>query len=389
MAKRRAEYYHDENRRVRRERPKGAGRALALWLLDVVMFVVSLASAVALLGGLLAKVVNPQATTVFVFAGLFYQIIYLVNLACALWWVVRWRRWFWISAAMLLVGGGSIGLFYRSDIRQKGEEVVRAREDVTIATYNVMNFNDAFDDVAEWLEGQKAQIICLQEAHFSSGSSFDEFKGKLKKLGYGFFTNADPNNGDSKTGSGYALFSAYPIVRHRVADADSLNVNGVWADVKIGRDTVRVFNLHLQSTGITSEEQTATLSHRIVEDSLGRTKLSKVMDKVVDNYRARATEVRNVASLVESSPHPVVVCGDFNDTPMSYTYGHLRSAGLADAFVEKGKGVEHTFKGLYNLFRIDYILPQKDAFEVKTYNSYDLDYSDHKPIVVTLQPIQE
>lgn len=389
MAKRRAEYYHDENRRVKRERPKGAGRAFVLWLLDVVMFVVSLASAVALCGGLLAKVVNPQATTMFVFAGLFYQIIYLVNLACALWWVVRWKRWFWLSAAMLLVGGGSIGLFYRSDIRQKGEEVVRAREDVTIATYNVMNFNDAFDDVAEWIESQRAQIICLQEAHFSSGSSFDEFKGKLKKLGYGFFTNADPNNGDSKTGSGYALFSAYPIVRHRVADADSLNVNGVWADVKIGRDTVRIFNLHLQSTGVTSEEQTATLSHRIVEDSLGRTKLSNVVTKVVDNYRARATEARNVASLVESSPHPVVVCGDFNDTPVSYTYGHLRSAGLADAFVEKGRGVEHTFKGLYNLFRIDYILPQKDAFEVKTYNSYDLDYSDHKPIVVTLLPIQK
>lgn len=389
MARKRADYYYDENRRIKRERPKGAGRALVLWVMDGEMYVVSLASAVALLGGLLAKVVNPEATTIFVFAGLFYQITYLVTLACALWWVVRWKRWFWLSAAMLLVGGGSIGLFYRSDVRQKGEEVVRTREDVTIATYNVMNFNDAFNDVAEWLEGQRVQIVCLQEAHFSSGSSFDDFRGKLKKLGYGFFTNGDSNNVDSKTGSGYAVFSTYPIVRHRVADADSLNVNGVWADVKVGRDTMRVFNLHLQSTGITSEEQTATLSHRIVEDSLGRTKLSNVVTKVVDNYRARATEVRNVASLVESSPHPVVVCGDFNDTPMSYTYGHLRSAGLADAFVEKGKGVEHTFKGLYNLFRIDYILPQKDAFEVKTYNSYDLDYSDHKPIVVTLQPIQE
>ena len=389
MARRRAEYYHDENRRVRRERPKGAGRALVLWLLDVVMLVVTLASAVALLGGMLARVINPQATILFVFAGLFYQIIYLVNLGCALWWIIRWRRWFLISALMLLLGGGSIGLFYRSDIKQKSEEVVRAREDVTIVTYNVMNFKDSFDDVAGWLEGQKPQIVCLQEAHFSSGNSYDEFKGKLKKLGYGFFTNADPNNGDSKTGSGYAVFSAYPIVRHRVADADNANVNGVWADVKIGRDTVRIFNLHLQSTGITSEEQTATLSHRIVGDSSARTKLSKVAHKMVDNYRARATEVRNVASLVESSPHPVVVCGDFNDTPMSYTYGHLRSAGLADAFVEKGKGVEHTFKGLYNLFRIDYILPQKDAFEVKTYNSYDLDYSDHKPIVVTLLPIQE
>ena len=395
MARNRADYYHDENRRVRRVRPEGAGRRMALLLIDVVMVVVSVFAAVALLGGLLAKVVNPESTTLFVFAGLFYQIIYLVNIACALWWVVRWKRWFLLSLAMLLVGSGNIGLFYRSDIRQKSEEVVRTREDVKLVTYNVMNFQngesgeDNFERVSEWLNKEGAQIVCLQEAFFSSSKSFGDFKDRLKKLGYGFFTNADPNNGDSKSGSGYAMFSTYPIVRHRVADADSQNVNGVWADVKIGRDTVRIFNLHLQSTGISNEERKGTLSHRIIDDSLAYTKLSQIAHKVVDNYRVRAGEARNVASLVEGSPYPVVVCGDFNDTPVSYTYGHLRSRELLDAYVEKGRGTEFTFKGLYNLFRIDYILPQKDVFEVKTYDSYDLDYSDHKPIVATIRPIEK
>ncbi len=396
MARKRADYYYDENRRIKRERPKGAGRALVLWVMDGEMYVVSLASAIALLGGMLAKVVDPQTTAVFAFVGLFYHIIYLVNIACALWWVVRWNRWFWLSALVLLVGSVNVGLFYRSDVKQKSEEVVRTREDLTITTYNVMNFNDEgckegesnFERVAEWLAKEGGQIVCLQEAHFSSSRSYGDFKDRLAKFGYGFFTNTDHKNADGKTGSGYAVFSTYPIVRHRVADADSLGVNGVWADVKIGRDTLRVFNLHLQSTGITNEEQVGTLSHRIIDDSLASTKLAKVAEKMVDNYRARAVEVRNVAALVESSPYPVVVCGDFNDTPVSYTYGTLRSAGLDDAFVKKGRGTEYTFKGLYNLFRIDYILPQEERFEVKSYASYDLDYSDHKPIVVTLQRVE-
>ena len=106
---------------------------------------------------------------------------------------------------------------------------------------------------------------------------------------------------------------------------------------------------------------------------------------MVKNYAQRAVQAEQVAEAVEQSPHPVVVCGDFNDTPVSYVYRTIRRAGnLVDSFVEKGRGVEHTFKGLYNLFRIDYILADKEAFEVKSYDSYDEPMSDHKPVVVRL-----
>ena len=395
MARRGSDYYYDENRRVQRERPKGAGRTLFLWLVDVVMGVITCLAAVALIGGILARVVNPEVTAIFVFAGLFYQVIYLVNLACALWWVVRWRRLFLLSTLMLIVGGSSIGLFYRSDLKRKSTEEVRTREDVTIVSYNVRDFcsdvegENNYERVAEWLNGLGAHIVCLQEASFSSSRSFGDFKDKLKRLEYGFFTHSSPEGGEEQVGSGYALFSAYPIVRHRVADVDSLNVNGVWADVKMGRDTIRVFNLHLQSTGIKGEGRRVALSNNDAEDTLAHTNLSDVVDKVVDSYRKRAVEVRNIASLVEESRHPVVVCGDFNDTPVSYAYGQFRSAGLVDAFVEKGRGAEYTFNGLFNLFRIDYILPEGEAFEVRSYNSYDLDYSDHKPIVATIRPIRK
>ncbi len=397
MAKR-ADYYHDENRRVVRRRPQGGGRALFLWVMDAVMFVVSVAAAIALLAGLLARVIDPRSVVHFAFAGLFYQVSFIANVACALWWVVRWKRWFVISAVSLLLGAGSIGLFYRSDMSAKEPEVERTREDLKVATYNVMNFSDTntpegennYNRVMEWLNQQEVQIVCLQEGHFSQGKSFAGFKDGLKKMGYGFFTNAQSEDAESKTGSGYAVLSTYPIVRHEVVYANDSrygNVKGVWADVKIARDTVRVYNLHLQSTGITKEERNDTLSPQIIEDTMARAKLSAVVGKMVDNYRARAEQAEHIAEHIARSPYPTIVCGDFNDTPMSYTYGTIISTDLADAFVEAGKGSEYTFKGLYNLFRIDYILADEEAFEVKEYRSYDLDYSDHKSVVAVLSPV--
>ncbi len=387
-------YYHNENRKVRRERPRGVKRRFVWGVFDVAMLVVSLLSAVGLLLGLLARVVTPEHAPALAFAGLFYPIIYLVDLFCTLWWVVRWSRWFWLSVVMLLVGGGPMGLFYRSDVNTKPVAVDKERGDVVVATYNVMNFSDAsaeeeeesFDRVAEWVNNKGVQIFCVQEAHFTTREAFDSFRKSLKRLSYAYFVNGYTGEDDNEaTGSGYALFSAWPIVGRGVASADSVAVYSVWADVKIGRDVVRVFNNHLESTGISLEERSTTLHPAIALDTLAGEKLLTIANKVAGNYAQRAVQAKEVAEAVEQSPHPVVVCGDFNDTPVSYVYRTIcRGGNLVDAFVEKGRGVEHTFKGLYNLFRIDYILADGEDFEVKSYNSYDEPMSDHKPIVVRL-----
>ena len=390
------DYYHDESRKVVRSQPQGGVGKGALWVLDAVVMLLTVVSALALVGGLLSKVIDPRTTSLCVFMGLFYQVVYVVNIACALWWVVRWKRWFFISAAMLLMGANSIGLFYRSDAKvENGSEGV-GRSDLVVATYNVRNFSDLetaddesnFHQVREWLNTQGVHIACLQEAHFSSTNTFREFRDGLKKMGYGFFANAKVDEEELDTGSGYAVLSTYPIVRHSVVERGETNIGGVWADIKVGRDTLRVFNLHLQSTGITSADQANTLSPQIMDDTMACANLSKIADKVVDNYRARASQAEVVARAIEESPHAVVVCGDFNDTPVSYTYHQILSEGLVDSFVEQGRGVEHTFRGLYDLFRIDYILSDRESFDVKKYNSFDLDYSDHKPVVVRLQIVE-
>lgn len=394
--KKRGGYYNSEQRRAHKERPTGGRRRAAMTIVDMVMVVVSIVAALALVAALLSKIIDPRVTSLFAFAGLVYQIIYLVNVATMMWWVVRWRRWFILSLAMVLVGYGHIGLFYRSDVKAKLPEVERAKEDIVVASFNACNFNkpkgsdkSAYEIVADWLNEEGVSLVCIQESYFYTTAKLEEFKQMCRKMNYSLFVNSIPERYDSTSGGGFTILSSYPIVRHGVADKDDNNVNAVWADVKIGRDTIRVINAHLQSTGIDIEERTETLTTHIIDDTMARAKLSKVAHKMVDNYRQRSTEADNVAMAVAASPHPVVVCGDFNDPPVSYTYRTIRGRRLADSFVEGGRGPEFTFKGLYNLFRIDYILPEEDGFEVKEYSSHDLGCSDHKAVRVRLLPTRE
>ncbi len=80
---------------------------------------------------------------------------------------------------------------------------------------------------------------------------------------------------------------------------------------------------------------------------------------------------------------PVIVCGDFNDTPMSYVYRTM-AKGLNDAFSRSGSGYSHTFRGFFNTLRIDYVLCS-DSFEPISYEVPAVDYSDHLPVVVRLK----
>lgn len=374
-------------------------------LVDVVMVVVTVVAALTLLTALLAKFISPQSVWLPAFAGLFYPIIYIANIFCALWWVVRWQRWFFLSAAMALLGMGQIGLFYRSDLAVERDEVVeRSKNDLVVVTYNVMNFADHddvvadegedvdnFSRVAEWINQQGANVVVMQEAHFSSGKSFEELKGSLRRMNYGYFVPADSRKEeDVTTGSGYAILSSYPMVRKGVAHADNTNVISVWADLRVGRDTVRIYNNHLQSHSITKQERINTLSPQVFADSMAHERLSEVVHKMAGNYKIRAEQAEVVSNHIASSPHPVVVVGDFNDTPASYVYRTIKHQNhLQDAFVEKGRGAEYTFKGLFNLFRIDYVLADKERFYVKEYRSADVPMSDHKPLVVRLGVVDE
>lgn len=365
---------------------------MLLRVLDVVWMVLTIVGAILLVMGLLSGVISPAATPVFALAGLSYPMVYLLNVACALWWALRLRWWFFVSAVVLVVGFGSIGRYHRLNILKNDKEVTKEQSDFVVVSYNVKTFSaveelsvrEEADSIAHWIASRKANLVFLQEVYFSSHMSLDCFRNSVAKYRYSFFENTDMDDPDPETGSGLMVMSSFPIIDHGIACSDGDRVCSVWADLKVDRDTVRVFNLHLHSTGVAPDGGGALLAVKIVDDTLSGRKISKIVERVSQNFSHRATEVEQITRMIKESKYPVLVCGDMNDVPTSYTYNQIRSDGLQDAFVERGRGAGYTFRGLRNLFRIDYILSSDSYFEVKEYDSPDLPYSDHNPVVARL-----
>ena len=184
---------------------------------------------------------------------------------------------------------------------------------------------------------------------------------------------------------GIATFSKYPIVNKGKLEftGSVFNNSCIFTDIKINDDTVRVYNIHLQSINFLKRDY-HFMDSVIVKDKNQEIKGSKRILKLLKKaYIKRATQTDMVAEHIKNSPYPVIVCGDFNDPPSSYAY-HLLSRNLKDAFRESGSGFGQTYiGGSVPSFRIDYIFhdPKFKAYE---FNTIHKRYSDHRPITCLL-----
>ena len=184
---------------------------------------------------------------------------------------------------------------------------------------------------------------------------------------------------------GLAVFSRYPIVGWKALPArDEDRLFSMWADVKIGRDTVRVFNNHLNSTYLGSSDVDYLSSFRFVSAEGRKARVGDIVRKLRDSYRKRTPQAEAIAEAIAESPYPVIVCGDFNDTPASYAYRTVRGKRLRDSFITKGRGLQGTYDGFFNMFRIDYILTDREGIEVLGYYPFDVLYSDHMPVAAAV-----
>ncbi len=342
-----------------------------------------------LLCAYMARWVNPATVWFFAFAGLAAPVLYVANTVLALYWTIRWRKWAFLPLAALALGVGSMSLFFRPSPGREHPADVPGRK-ITVATYNVMGFlidtpdgrrKSCLEESAGFIRSLEADILCLQE--FQVWDS-DRKSNADKLLDYPHNTANYSLKNKNGYGWGLAIYSKYPIIRSGAVEFDNSTNSMLWADVRVGRDTLRVFNNHLQTTSVTTSDREYISTQEIIRDNEGREKRVRgILGKLRRNNRIRAAQVDTLAPLIEASPHRSVVCGDFNDTPMSYTYFQMRG-DLRDAFVEKGRGMNsNTFRGLFNMFRIDYIFHSR-SLRTASYDTPSSDYSDHKAVRATI-----
>lgn len=245
--------------------------------------------------------------------------------------------------------------------------------------YNWLHIKSAHDNILTYIKKEHAYLICLQEFFTVSNTVLaeDTIKKLLSATPYTHIHYSDYVPGSRNFG--IATFSHFPIVYKGVIEfQDSPHVS-IYSDIKINVDTIRVYNCHLQSTRLEKDKFNFVDSLLFNYKSKHIREIKKISHRLKDAYIKRARQVDILSYHIRNSPYPVLLCGDFNDTPVSYTY-HKLKGNLSDAFLKSGKGIGNTYFGNFPSFRIDFIMHSKS---LTTYGflTKKVKLSDHFPII--------
>ena len=344
------------------ERGRKGGRSVLGSLLDVVMLVVTLGVIVLFMMTLIVPTIHPARSEEFSTLGLVAPFTYAAVLLLMLYWIARWRVL--MSVLMIIftiVGLFSVSSFYNIELRRSYGAPAPERGELKIMTYNIRSFIDdngenRLDSVAQVIRSINPDIVCFQEMGFSAKA--DSLMRELKLL--------PMPNSLSRANLSPAIYSRYPIIKAQRIDTMK---NFVWADIALRDDTIRVYNNHLHSTEIRKHDVEYFEEHKYLDDETPETEMKSILNRLTENNIVRASQVDTLVQMVASSPYPVVVCGDFNDTPVSYTIRTI-TRDLDDVFRKVGRGFSHTYRGFFNMLRIDYVMCSEE-FEPIAYEVID------------------
>lgn len=344
------------------ERGRKGGRSALGSLLDVVMLVVTLGVIVLFMMTLIVPKIHPARSEELSTLGLIAPFTYAAVLVLMLYWIARWRVL--MSAVMILftiIGLFSVSSFYNIELRRSYGAPAPERGELKIMTYNIRSFIDdngenRLDSVVQVIRSINPDIVCFQEMGFSAKA--DSLMRELKLL--------PMPQSLSRTNLSPAIYSRYPIIKAQRIDTMK---NFVWADIALREDTIRVYNNHLHSTEIRKADVAYLEEHQFLEDETPENEMKSMLSRLTENNIVRASQVDTLIQMVGTSPYPVVVCGDFNDTPVSYTIRTM-TRDLDDVFRKVGRGFSHTYRGFFKMLRIDYVMCSEE-FEPIAYEVID------------------
>jgi len=356
-----------------------------------IMFAVNIIAALLLLGSYLSLYISPETFYPLAFLGLGYPILLILNLLFVIYWTVFFRLQVIISGVVILLG---IFIFPRIIQYHAAPEITNktAGDSLTkVMTFNVRLFDlynwknnkNTRNKIINFIVKQEVEVLNFQEFYADDENEFlniDSLKSKLN------FENSNIHYTTTlrKTDHwGIATFSKYPIIKKGFIEFNAKGNNScIFSDIVKGKDTIRYYNLHLQSIHFKNED------YKFI-DSLNTNKnvsevrgIKKILRKLKMAFVKRSTQVDLVINHIQNSPYKVVVCGDFNDTPVSYTY-NMFSKKLDDAFIKSGSGFGNSNTEILPQ-RIDYIF---HSASIKSYSfkTNKVNLSDHYPLTVYLK----
>lgn len=322
---------------------------------------------------------HPMLSTV----GMTFPFFLLANMAFLFFWLVfKWSR-AWVPVVGFFLAYVPISIYMPIHLAQDVPEGA-----IKLISYNVCcyggnyKYEDGFGKVAEYLRDQQPDIVCVQEDAdtwrryvFQEYAKFLPYNDTLVLVNNGLTINA------------LGIHTRYPIVkRERIAYDSKANGSGAWW-LRVGDDTLIVVNNHFESCHLTKEDRQQyrqLIKGEIPRDSM-RAESQLLLVKLAEANAKRATQIRKVKQYVEEhSAYPIIVCGDFNDNPISYSR-HEMAKELTDCFTSTGRGIGLSYNQKAFSFRIDHIFCSKDVQPYNCQVDNKMDASDHYPVVCWLK----
>jgi len=341
------------------------------------LFLLNLFAVLLLLLAYLSVWVNPNTAPWLALVGLFYPVWAVANVFFVMVWVLQLKKQVLTSLVALLMGYP----FFAAGYQWAPKEAPHSETDFRVMTYNVRNFNfhkyisgpmPVKEGIEKLVTREQPDLILFQE--YMEYFLTPELPGYQKHFQKTAATHS----------FGFATYSKFPVLNSGLVsyglEGERVVGDFAFSDIKIGPDTLRIFNVHLASIGLELhkydfiKEPLATDQTEIERDA------KDIVSRLLHAFRLRGQQMPILLNAIEESPYPVMVCGDINDPPLSYAAFQL-SRKLQDSYRTSGAGWAKTFVKAPFPLRIDYIFynPEMEAFNHQIIPEI---HSDHYPVMV-------
>jgi endonuclease/exonuclease/phosphatase family metal-dependent hydrolase len=316
--------------------------------------------------------VSPETMSFLTFVGLAYPWLLLLNLIFIFIWAASRMRYWWYSATCVLLGFGYLMSVFGIHFLKKNTSEATLK----VVSFNVgstLSYENTTKKLNDFIKKQDGDVVCFQELAQSADGLINTFKAVEALKVYPYKARFDGNS--------VVILSKFSIISKDIIPFNNPNGgNGCnYADIKLSNNKIiRVYNVHLESNSVSGIADYLTEKAEFDKKATWG-KVLTMLKLVRRNARKRANQAEKIAQHIASSPYPVIVCGDFNDIPVSYTY-NVMSENLIDAFKTKGSGFGTTYSGNIPALKIDYILTDKKITPL-SFDIPDVRFSDHFPVV--------
>lgn len=291
-----------------------------------------------------------------VFFSVFLPAIFLLNIVCALIGIFT-KKYINVIGVLFFVVFFDFFIQFNTKNKEPREE-----QNFSILSYNVRGFNKDYDieddkiatKILDFIRATDSDILLLQE------SSYKESRGI--KYPYEFLGFQE-----GKEKSLLAIYSKHPILNTGYIDFPDTRNNGIYADIKIHNDTIRLYNIHLQSFQIQ------------INSSINQFSMLK---KLNDGFSKQIQQAKQVKKAINKNDKYTIIGGDFNTTPFTLPYRILKK-DLKDSFITRGNGLGTTYSLFNYPLRLDYFLVD-EKIRIIEHKNFNLKFSDHEPILTTL-----